>query len=516
MTTILQPNVDVQILGANNAVQNISQKVLFVGQQGTGSTIPTGSLVENILNNDEDDFFDADSMLAGMIRRGRLKNPVTRFDAITLDDDGSAVQAAGVVDFTGSVATESGDIFITIGSETDYTLTVTVTDTDTATVIGDALVTAINANDDIPVTAINTIGSVAITAVNGGTLGNTIGLSFSSEVAGVTIALTAMTGGAGDPTLTGIFDVVGDVRYQTIIWPYFADTTELTTFLEARFNIDSKVLDGSGFTSSIDTFANSLTRLNALNFRTLTDFIDENTDEAAFKAPSQFELPYIKSSEFGAIRALRLSDGEPISQFVISSNGALDSFGGPALASKPYFNTPMSLLPLVSTGRGFTDTEIKQLNVAGGSVIGNNSANSGSIVGEVVTTYKTDTAGNPDVSFKFLNYVDTSSGAREYFANNLRSRFAQSRLTTGDVSKGRDMANELVIRSFCEKLYQDLAGPDFVLLEAGEDALVFFKSNLFIVIDKSIGRATVTMIVPIVTQLREIKATMQISFTSEQ
>ncbi len=516
MTTINQPNVDVQILSATTAVQNITQKVLYIGQQGPGSTINSGSLVENILNNDEDDFFDADSMLSGMIRRGRLKNAVTQFDAITLDDDGGAVKSAGVVDFTSSVATESGDLEITIASETDFTLTVTVADTDTATAIGDALVTAIDANDDIPVTAVNTTGSVAITAVNGGTLGDTIGLSFSGTVAGVTVALTAMTGGAGDPSLTGIFDVVGDIRYQAIVWPYFADTTELITFLESRFNVDNKVLDGSGFTSSVDTFANHLTRLNALNSQTLTDFVDENVDEAAFKASSQFELPYVKSSEFAAIRALRLSDGEPISQFVISSNGALDSFGGPALASKPYFNTPMSLLPIVGTGRGFTDTEIKFLGDAGGTVIGNNVSKTDAIVGEVFTTYKTDVAGNPDPSFKFLNFVDTASGAREYFANNLRKRFSQSRLTTGDVSKGRDMANELVIRSFCEKLYQDLSGPNFVLLESGEKALVFFKNNLFIIIDKVLGRATVTMKVPIVTQLREIKATMQISFTSEQ
>ena len=134
-------------------------------------------------------------------------------------------------------------------------------------------------------------------------------------------------------------------------------------------------------------------------------------------------------------------------------------------------------------------------------------------MGEIVTTYKTDSAGNPDVSFTFANFVDTSSNAREYFANNLKSRFAQSRLTEGDVQRGRDMANAVVIGAFLDGLYQDLSGPDFVLVQAGEDALQFFKDNRTITLNLAQGRATITMKVPIVTQLREIIATMQIAFS---
>ena len=42
--------------------------------------------------------------------------------------------------------------------------------------------------------------------------------------------------------------------------------------------------------------------------------------------------------------------------------------------------------------------------------------------------------------------------------NNLKSRFAQSRLTEGAVVRGRDMANANTIRAYMEKLYLDLAG----------------------------------------------------------
>lgn len=514
MTIVLQPKTTVNIVGANQAVENTSQRVLFIGQKVAAGTAPAGGLIENILNNAEDTLFGANSMLAGMIRSAREQNPVTRFDAIPVDDAGASVAATMTVTFTGT-AIASGSISISVASSNDYTFTVGVTSGNTATNVGDTFAGLVNANTEIPVTAANVGGVVTLTADNTGTLGNYIGTSFNGAVEGITVVTTIASGGAVDPTLTGVFDVVGDNRYQAIVWPYFADTTVLRSFLEDRFNVDNRVLDGVGFTSSVDTFANHITRLNALNSQVLVDYVDELINETSYKGPAQLELPQIKASQAAAIRALRLTDGASIGQFVLASNGPNDAFGGPALASKPYFNTPFPDLPLTGTGRGFTEQEIEQLTTAGGSVLGNNVAGNGVVAGEMVTTYKNDSAGNPDVSFKFLNYVDTASNAREYFYNNLRARFAQSRLTEGDVIRGRDQANALTVRSFCEKLYQDLSGPDFVLLEAGEDAQVFFKNNLNITIDKANGRVTITMIVPIVTQLREILATMKIAFSTQ-
>jgi len=55
---------------------------------------------------------------------------------------------------------------------------------------------------------------------------------------------------------------------------------------------------------------------------------------------------------------------------------------------------------------------------------------------------------------------------------------------------------------------------DFVLLETGETALNFFDVNLIIAIDKALGKVTIQMTVPIVTQLREIAATMKIAFST--
>lgn len=516
---VVQPKVSVNIVPATLDVSNAPQRILFVGQKVAAGTATAGALNENILNdNSEDTLFGANSQLAGMIREAKKLNKVTQMDAIALDDNVSGVAATGTIAITGTSATETGTLIVRIGSQTNHQYSIAVAIGDTPTVIGDAIDTAVLADTDAPFSSSNTTGTVTVTADNDGTVGNYIGIEVSGSVGGITTTVTGMASGANDPTLTGVFDVVGNRRYQTIVWPYAADTSVLRTFLDARFNDDVYVLDGVGITANQDSLANHLSTLGALNSQSLVFITDKAESETNFKGPSCFEMPQIKAAEFAAIRGLRLTQDANISQFVITTNGPLDGYGGPALASKPYFNTNFPNLPLVKTGRGWTNTEIEQLSGisgAGGTVIGINTAGNTAIAGEVVTTYKTDSAGNTDISFKYLNYVDTASNAREYFYNNLKSRFVQSRLTEGDVLKGRDMANDVIIAAYCEKLYQDLAGPDYVLLQAGETALKFFKDNLTVSLDLSTGTATITMIVPLVTQLREILATMKIAFSTD-
>ena len=515
MTQVLQPKVTVNIIPSSEEAENTAQKILFVGQKIAGTAV-SGALVENIANGGaEDALFGQRSQMAYMIRINKRRNQQVQVDAISLDDDGGAVDATGSFDLTVGPATEAGTLTFIAGSERFHKYNIAVADTDTVTAIGDALAAAITADADVPLTAANVAGVVTVTAANGGTFGNSIPLEIRGEVAGVTTAVTGMNGGATDPTLTGVFDVIGDKRYQGIVWAYPEETIEVRNFLDARFNADGRVLDGVAFTALNDTTGNLSTLLAPLNSESLVMFTGQQETETNYSGGDVVEIPLAKAAAFAGFRGLRLDvDGFSIADLVITANGPSDSFGGAALASKPYFNTPFDDLIPIKTGRGFDDAEIETLHDEGGSVVGNNIAANGIITGEIVTTYKTDVAGNPDITFKYLNYVDTASGAREYFWNNYRQRFAQSRLTEGDIIKGRDMANENVIRSYSKRLYQDLSGPDFVLLEAGETALKFFDGNLVIVIDKASGTVTIQMIVPIVTQLREIAATLKIAFST--
>lgn len=513
MSTVLRPKISSIIEPAFQTIQNESQKILFVGQMTTG-TATTGNLYTNIENNNQEDtLFGRNSMIATMIRAGKRVNKVSRFDAIPLDDAVAGVAASGNVTFTGT-ATGSGTFKIYIGSKINNFYELSVAIDDTAADIGTQLETLITADTTSLATAINTAGDVALTAVNKGLEGDRIGLHFEGEVAGINIALTKFTAGTTNPTLTGIFDVIGNIRYQTVIWPSTYDLTELKTFLDDRFNVNYRILDGIGFVCITTTFSGLKTTANAENTQNLVILGNQAISETEYISGAIFEMDYVIAAYFGATRALRLSPNADISRYVISSQGSLDAIGGVALATKPYFNTPFYYLPLIDHDKQFIDEEINELTEAGITILGNNAANDYIIAADAVTTYKRDIAGNPDLSFKYLNYVDTISNIREYFQNNLRVRFDQARLTLGDVVPGRPMANKGIISGYLTQLYVNLSGPAYVLIPAGEDSRKYFNQNKTIDLDLELGKVSISMKVPIVTQLREIVITMQLSFST--
>jgi phage tail sheath gpL-like len=513
---VLLPSVTLILQNADGEVENTPQRVLLIGQKLAGGSAVSGSLVQNIESSGapENALFGQSSQLAAMVRAFKRLNPIVRLDAIPVSDAGGGV--ARVVTFTVvGPATAAGSITVVAGSELLHKFEVAFASGDTATVIAGNIVAAVNADLDCPFTASNIAGAVSLTADNLGTVANTLGVEVSDITVGAGVSVAAVTqsvAGATDPTLTTVFDNATE-RYQGVVWPYSV-VTVLASFLSPRFNPTNAVMDGVGFVTRQDTFANLLSGLNALNDHNLVIFVDEQTTETLYLGPAQNEASYAKSAMFAALRSLRLTEDANISRFLTSS-ASLDQFGGPALASLPYFNSPLEDLPLIKAGRGWTQVEIGSLVAAGGSIMGVNFTGTGALVGEVVTTYKTDPAANPDATFKYLNYVDTSSQAREYFHNNLKNRFAQSRLTEGAVTRGRDMANATVIRAYLEKLYLDLAGAEFVLVQDGETAIRFFKGNVDVTLDLEDGQVTVSMLVPIVTQLRLIVATMKIAFSVE-
>lgn len=434
-----------------------------------------------------------------------------------LGTDG-AIAASGSIVFTG-VPSVAGTYIIDVGSSVNNEYTIEVAAGETLTAIGNSLANAINADTMSPVTAVNTAGSVALTAINKGLEGNFISLRVTNSVTGVSVAVNVMSGGTVNPTLTNIFDVVGANRYQTIVYPESYTVSILSTFLDARFNVDNNILDGIGVICKTDTFANLKSYVNALNDKNLFYILDKKINETYYKGSRILEIDYVKAAEVSAVRSLRLTDGADISRYVITTIGLLDNQGGMSIASLPYFNTTFYNLPLIDPKYDFSDDEIEQLKVAGGSVLGNNMSLNNVIAGEFVTTYKTDAASNLDDTFKYLEYVDTASNVREYFYNNARTRFAQCRLTAGDVEPQRNMANPKIISAYFDELYMDLA-TTYVLTQRGIDQtthvefLAFFKANKTITLDLEKGAAIVTMIVPIVVQFRSLLVEMQIGFST--
>ena len=169
------PNIAVSLVPSKPVAEVAPKVTTFILQMATGTATAGVKLIDIDLNT-EDALFGADSMVATAIRKFRADNEVSQIDVIPLADNGSAVKATGSYVFAGT-ATASGTIEVYVGNdERKYELAVAIGDT--ATVLGDALVTALTADTKALVTGVNTTGSVALTAVNGGTIGNYIGIKY--------------------------------------------------------------------------------------------------------------------------------------------------------------------------------------------------------------------------------------------------------------------------------------------------------------------------------------------------
>lgn len=504
-----QPSVTANILSARQNQGVDERSILVIGQLISG-TATSGQLVEGLISHSE--FNDAFGRASHIAKAGRslldrlsISRIKPRVDAIALADAGGAVDATGSVAFSGT-ATASGTITVYIDSIKDGKYEIAVTSGDTATVIGDALEAAITANLDSPVSASNTTGTVTLTALNGGTEGNDISIKHIGTVAGITTTDTAMSAGATNPTLTNLFDPIADKRYTSIIYPESWGTTTLTDFLEARFNVDDNILDGVGIVSKKDTFANLNTTLDGSNLRTLAYIPNKLNTDSDYQGGGIFESSIVIAARKAGERELRMTIGSNTSTIVTNGQGT----GGSFFSSIPYANTPDTGLPVIPTGKGFTDAEALELRNSGGWLLRNNPNNTILISGEAVTTYKTDVLGNSDNTFKFLNFIDTLSITREYIFNNAKADFTQRVLTTGNVIAGSAQVNAQSILNTFMSYYATLSGingdTDYLTLRAGEEERKAYKKEIedSIQINLSTGTITLDQIANIVSQLRNI------------
>lgn len=507
------PSVTFNIIPASQLAGVTGQKVLIVGQMLAAGTATAGALIiDHPDDGSEDTLFGQRSHLAGMVRNFKRENKISQLDIIPLDDDGGATQGTAVVTFGSGPATEAASFYVTLGSEADHTYEVSVAEGDTVTDIGDALAALITADGDAPFTAANVAGAVTVTAANGGTLANDWAVKYTGSVAGVTVALTGWSGGATDPSLTGVLDPIANLRYQTVVWPAVYNITVIGDELDSKFNVTNAVLDGIAIQGQADTLANLKTYVSTLNSQSIVVTGQKAISEADRIGPQTFEFLDTMAAQMAAIRALRLTTDANLTQY-LTTVASRDQFGGIAIASLPYFNTALPNAGIGSPADDFSNEDLVELTGNGVATYGPNRAYNGTIFGEFVTTYLTDTAGNPDTSYKFLNTVDTASVIREYYFENFKRRYAQSRLTDGDLLPGRDMANEASIRAFCNELYDELA--DQALTQKGVDAKKAYNDNLEIVVTVADGKVEVYQAPYLVGQIRVVIGTIQINFGTD-
>jgi phage tail sheath gpL-like len=210
---------------ANSFTQ--SQRTLLIGQMLTTGQATAGELTLVTRTDEAKQLFATGSMLARMYEAARKNDPIGEIWCIPLADDGAASEATGKITITGT-ATESGTLSVYIAGQ--LVKGVVVSGDDQATIAA-SLITAINANANLPVTAAvngSNDNEVDLTSKWKGETANDIKLMLNyyravggeSTPAGLTVGLTAMSGGATNPSLATAITVMGDEEYDFIIQPY--------------------------------------------------------------------------------------------------------------------------------------------------------------------------------------------------------------------------------------------------------------------------------------------------------
>ena len=204
-------------------------KGLLIGQKTADGTQADLTPVRITSAQEAANLFGPGSMLHGMAQAWFASNRFTEVWAVSVAETGMAA-SAGALD-VGGTATESGTLNIYIAGRR---VQVAVASGDTAVDIAEALEAAINADTSLPVLA-EVDGEddsiVNLTAKNKGLPGNFIDsrMNYAEEEtpAGVTVAITQLTGGTGAPDLDDLWAALGDEHFNIWAHPY-TDTASMT------------------------------------------------------------------------------------------------------------------------------------------------------------------------------------------------------------------------------------------------------------------------------------------------
>ncbi len=223
---------------ANNADPNF--KVVVIGQRLSSGSVAEGVAMHGTTPAKAEEYFGRGAMLTEMVTALFAANQWMNVTAIALDDDAAGAAAAGNVTVTGS-ASSTGTLALYIAGKQ---VNVGVTSGDSQDAIATAIAAAINADDTLPVTAAvngTVTNQVDLTCRWKGETGNDIDVRtnyYGEQLPkGITVAITAMSGGTTNPDITTAISAMGDEWYNWIVCPY-TDTSNmvaLETELDSRW-----------------------------------------------------------------------------------------------------------------------------------------------------------------------------------------------------------------------------------------------------------------------------------------
>jgi phage tail sheath gpL-like len=365
---------------ANTATQN--QRALLIGNMistgsGAGSAIPAEPLISQG-PADAVAKCGAGSIMAIMTQAYRNNDSFGELWYLPLQDDPSATAATGSIEFT-AAPTATGVIYLYIAGQL---VTTTVTSSMTATQVATAVAAAINAIASMPVTAAAAMGTVTLTSKNKCLAANDIDIRLNyggvpagqSTPAGLTYTITAMAGGAVNPTLTTALANLSNMPFDFIACAYtdatsMAALTAFLNFTTGRWSWQSMIY-GHTFYAYRGTYGTLTSFGPTLN--------DPNASVLGFNDSPTTSWEWAAAYAAQAAVSIRANPAVPLQTVVLS--GVL----APPIPSQFTLSEQNSLLfDGIST---FTVDTANQVHLQG-----------------TITTYQLNAEGQPDNSYLQLN-----------------------------------------------------------------------------------------------------------------
>lgn len=428
-------------------------RVLMIGQKLAAGTKAALSL--NLVTSTESaiQFFGAGSVLADMLSKFFEGNKTTEVWAVPMDELLAGVKSTGKLSFAGT-PTKAGIVSLMVAGRN---IKVGVTTVDTPTTVAAAAVAAINADTQCTVSAIVNLTNtfeVDLTAKNKGEHGNEVEVSHSYFLGeelptGLTLAITAMSGGTGNPDIATVWPAIGEVQYLVMVSP-FTDASNLGKVeieLDDRFgpirqNDGYMIMCKRGTHGALVSFG--LTR-NSKYYST-----------TEHRGPSS---PWQKAAAIAAKVAQSVQADDAVRPF---HTLILTGIFAPLLKDQFTIGERNILLQ-----NGIATSSVD----AGGNVM----------IEGLITMYRLNAFGSPDTSYLYLNVPLTLSYLRFTMKARITQKFGRHKLANDGTrfSPGQAVVTPLVVKAELINWFKDLE--ERAILEGFDQ----FKKDLIVERNKS-------------------------------
>lgn len=381
----------------------LQYSAIIIGQRLAGGTRPALQLNRVTSYDLAIKYYGEGSNLSRMVKAWIENNKTTKLYCIALDDDGAGVAATGSY-VIGGTATAAGSIPVYIGGDR---ISIAVNVGDTASVLGDRLAAAIPVTT--PASGVNVAGTVTFTALNKGENGDDIYLDAfygaNEELPeGLTFAINQMSGGANNPDVQTVIDLLGDEWYNIWVAPYYDDTN-----LDA---IESELADRFGALRQIDGVYFTSIRGNV---GVLSSFGDSRNSPHVCIPHSEKVLT--SSFEVGAAFAAQ-----------VAKEGSIDP-------ARPFTSLQLvGILPPRELER-FTQAENNSLLFDGISTF--KATNTGEVlIQQAITMYQKNALGIDDIAYYKVNTMLTLMFMRFDFRSQIGTRYPRAKLADDGIQVG--------------------------------------------------------------------------------